>query len=277
LRSIIFSSILRMILLERISPFAAPVERNGSWMPQNRPDHKTRQKMGTTVEKLMAVLEGKFSTELGIDLSNGESQEIFKWFLASKLYGARISSSIAARTYKEFQKCDVLTPEKILKTGWDGLVQILDNGGYARYDFSTATKLLEIMKALKRDYDGDLNELHRKARDPRNLEVRLKTLGKGIGAVTANIFLRELRTVWSKARPEPSELVQLAATNLGLLKGRKNALETLRQIWSDHPIANNDFCDFEAALIRLGKDYCRPLKYEACPLKGACPCRRKVR
>jgi hypothetical protein len=29
----------------------------------------------------------------------------------------------------------------------------------------------------------------------------LKALGKGIGDVTANIFLRELRSIWSKAEP----------------------------------------------------------------------------
>jgi endonuclease III len=253
------------------------VERKGNRMPPNNPVHKTRLKMKMTIEKLMAVLGGKFSAELGIDLSNGESQEIFKWFLASKLYGARISSKIAARTYAEFQRRDVLTPEKLLETGWEGLVRILDDGGYARYDFSTATKLLEIMKKLKRDYDGDLNELHRKARDPRDLEVRLKALGKGIGAVTVNIFLRELRTAWPKARPDPSELVKLAAKNLGLLKGNENVLVALEQIWTDHPILAKDFCDFEAALIRLGKDYCRPSRYEACPLKAACPCRRRLR
>jgi endonuclease III len=156
-------------------------------------------------------------------------------------------------------------------------VQILDDGGYARYDFSTATKLLEIMKTLIRDYDGDLNELHRKARDPRDLEVRLKALGKGIGTVTVNIFLRELRTAWPKARPEPSELVKLAAKNLRLLKGNENVLGALEQIWSDHPIPTKDFCDFEAALIRLGKDYCRPSKWEACPLETSCPCRRRPR
>jgi len=244
-------------------------------MPRNRPVPKTRLKLIKTIEKLMAVLGGKFSTELGIDLSKGKSQEIFKWFLASKLYGARISSNTAARTYNEFKRRGVLTPEKILKTGWDGLVRILDDGGYARYDFSTATRILEIIKTLKRDYDGDLNQLHQKASDPRDLEDRLKALGKGIGTVTVNIFLRELRTVWPKARPELSESVKLAAGNLGLLNVEENALEGLQHIWSAHPIPENDFSDFEAALIRLGKDYCRPFKCEACPLKASCPCRKK--
>jgi len=102
----------------------------------------------------MAVLGGRFSCKIGIDFSRGNFQEIFKWFLLSKLYGARISSRIAARAYQEFKRCVVITPEKILKTGWDGLVKILDDGGYVRYDYSTATKLLEIMKELKKEFGG---------------------------------------------------------------------------------------------------------------------------
>jgi hypothetical protein len=39
-----------------------------------------------------------------------------------------------------------LTPKQILKTGWDDLVKILDEGGYTRYDFKTADRLLESNK-----------------------------------------------------------------------------------------------------------------------------------
>ncbi len=43
-------------------------------------------------------------------------------------------------------------PETIVKTGWDGLVSALDAGGYVRYVFKTATKLLEVMKNLIDQY-----------------------------------------------------------------------------------------------------------------------------
>lgn len=213
---------------------------------------------------------GRFSSELGIDLSSGNPREIFKWFLASKLFGARISSNIAARTYREFEKCGVTSPEKILRAGWNTLVQILDDGGYARYDFSTATKLLEIMKDLKREYVGNLNLLHQKATDPSDLENRLMNLGKGIGIVTTNIFLRELRTVWKKAQPKPSPLVRLAAEHLGLLNKGKDPLQVLQGVWTANQIRRYDFCDFEAALVRLGKDYCKPFKCSICPMKKEC-------
>ncbi|MCJ7633095.1 hypothetical protein MUP77_11975, partial [Candidatus Bathyarchaeota archaeon] len=63
--------------------------------------------------------------------------------LASLLFGAPITESSVVKTYNCFQKHGVLTPKQILKTGWDDLVKILDEGGYTRYDFKTADKLLE--------------------------------------------------------------------------------------------------------------------------------------
>ncbi|KAF5432411.1 hypothetical protein C5S39_03690, partial [Candidatus Methanophagaceae archaeon] len=39
-----------------------------------------------------------YSEDLGIDLTNPSGR--FKWFLASILFGARISDKIAANTYK---------------------------------------------------------------------------------------------------------------------------------------------------------------------------------
>lgn len=75
------------------------------------------EKVKNTIKKLLSALGGKFSGELGIDLSKGDSHEIFKWFLASKLFGARIGTNIAIKTYKEFARCGVLSPEKILGTG----------------------------------------------------------------------------------------------------------------------------------------------------------------
>jgi hypothetical protein len=41
-----------------------------------------------------------YSEELGISLWENDDGEIFKWFLASLLFGARISETIAEKTYK---------------------------------------------------------------------------------------------------------------------------------------------------------------------------------
>jgi hypothetical protein len=135
-------------------------------------------------------------------------------------------------------------------------VAALDAGGYVRYDFKTATKLLDVCRALVKDYGGDLNALHAAATDTADLEERLKALGKGIGDVTVNIFLRELRGVWSKAEPLPSELVLNGAKDLGLIpkasEDRRKALAVLKERWLAEGNRPQDFADFEAALLRWG-------------------------
>jgi endonuclease III len=162
-----------------------------------------------------------YSEELGINVFSRQEKEIFKWFLASLLFGKPIQESVTKKTYLEFKKAEILTADAILKAGWDRLVKILDKGGYVRYDFSTATKLLEICKELKQKY-GILTNLHKQAKDNQDLEKRLMEF-KGIGPITTNIFLRELRTVWKKADPEPLPIVYKMAKKLKihLPKNRK--------------------------------------------------------
>lgn len=225
-----------------------------------------------TVEALLEKFGKRYSEVLGINLDSRKDDEIFKWFLASVLFGAPIIETSVIKTYKCFQKYEVLTPERILETGWDGLVRILDEGSYTRYDFKTADKLLEVMRNLMEKYNGSLNLLHSKASNAKDLENGLKDLGKGIGDVTASVFLRELREVWEKAKPNPTSLVVSAAKNLGIVKNKiaENALKQLEDFWAKNKVAGESFVNFETALLRLGKDFCRKGKCTSCPVKRDC-------
>jgi len=199
---------------------------------------KKTLKQEKQLKALIKELGTPFSVALGINLRDAKEKEIFKWFLASVLFGKRISFRTAAKTYEQFKSCNVLTPKAIADTGWDGLVQILDNGGYVRYDFSTASKLLDLIKQLQQSY-GTLTELHKIARNPKDLEGRLMQF-KGIGPITANIFLRELRTVWKKANPEPLDLVKQEAAKFRIDLNKFNR-------------KTKTFIKLEAALIRSSK------------------------
>jgi len=185
-----------------------------------------------------------YSYELGLDLSKPGDR--FEWFLASLLFAKRISAEIAKKTFRRFLGVGLNAPEGIIEAGWDRLVEILDSGGYVRYDFSTATNLLETMKKLRTEY-GNLEELHRRSGNPRDLEKRLRQF-RGFGPVGVNIFLRELRGIWSKAEPEPSKIAVEMAGSLDLDKVK----------------------EYESSLVRLRLEYCKKKRCSECPVQKYC-------
>lgn len=223
-------------------------------------DIKTNSK--TEIKILLKNFGRLYSDELGINLKSAKKEEIFKWFLASILFGARISETIAKNTYKACVRHNVLSPQKIKKVGWGYLVKhIMGEGGYVRYDGVTSTRLLGIADKLLKEYEGDLNHLHQKARDSEDLEVRLQEF-KGIGPTTVNIFLRELRGIWKKANPAFSKFVLQAARNLGI--------RDIKQYWKKNKVRKYNLKNLEAALLRLGKDWCHKKKCSVCPLRIYC-------
>ena len=186
-----------------------------------------------------------YSDELGLDLKTPEDR--FKWFLASMLFAKRISAEIAKKTYRMFEAQGLVTPEAITRAGWDRLVEVLDSGGYVRYNFSTASTLLETMGKIKER--GGLERIHAEAEDAKDLERRLQEL-KGIGPVATNIFLRELRGIWSKAKPKPSRV----ALDLGKALG----------------LGPREVEKFESALVRIYLEYCKRGVCEKCPVRELC-------
>jgi len=157
-----------------------------------------------------------YSEELGIHLAQGTEAAYFRWFLASLLFGARISETTAKNTYRAFIRHGLTTPAKIAAAGWDFLVSaIMREGGYVRYDGRKSTQVLRDCEALIADYGGSLRRLHDAARDARDLEARLLAF-YGIGPVTMNIFLRELRPFWAKADPDPLPPVERLAKRLSI-------------------------------------------------------------
>jgi hypothetical protein len=206
------------------------------------------------ITALLEKFQGRFATELGLDLKSGSGARQ-QWFLAAVFFGARLSGTLAARTFRTFMAAGVYSPEAILGQGWDNLVVLLDQGGYTRYDFKTATKLLKIMESLQAHYQGSLERLHEAAADPEDLERRLRELAPGIGPATVNIFLRELRDIWAKADPPLSPLAQAAAEHSGLMDRGLDPREAWRELqrhWQAQPAAGFDLADLEAALVRLG-------------------------
>src|SRR6266702_6852206 len=135
-----------------------------------------------------------YAQELGIDLSSKQEIDYFKWFLACLLFGKPIQQEVAKRAYFELVKEGLVSPDAILEAGWDKLVEVLDRGHYVRYDFSTATKLLDVSKTLQEQY-GTLTELMKQSQSIDELSSRLQAF-KGIGPKTVEIFLRDITPIF---------------------------------------------------------------------------------
>ncbi len=186
-----------------------------------------------------------YSEELGIELQRGTDKEYFKWFLASLLFGGRISETVARNTYRTFVRHKLLTPRKILEAGWSFLVfPIMREGGYVRYDGRKSSQILRDCETLIQDYGGSLKALHAASQSPNDLESRLLAFF-GVGPITVNIFLRELRPYWRHADPEPLPRIAALANELGL---------DLRA-FNRKTVA---FSRLEAGLIRLRRGRPRP-------------------
>ena len=157
-----------------------------------------------------------YSEQLGIDLRRRQDAEYFRWFLASLLFGGRISETIARNTYLAFLRHGLNTPRKILHAGWDFLVYpVMREGGYVRYDGRKSDQVLRDCQTLIEDYGGKLSRLEAAASDSADLEARISAF-YGVGPVTVNIFLRELRPFWRKADPDPLPVVWAVAKRLNI-------------------------------------------------------------
>ena len=97
---------------------------------------------------------------------------------------------------------------------------------------------------MKEKY-GDLERLHSESSNPKDLERRLEEF-RGVGPVCISIFLRELRGIWEKAKPEPSAAAVATAQKIGL------TVESIVKYESQSVRLNLEYCKkIEAQNVRL--------------------------
>lgn len=208
--------------------------------------------------QLVATLGGRFSLELGIDVDRG-AEEIERWGLAATLFGNRISTFVAMRTYRVLERAGVRTIADAGERDHEELVALLDEGGYVRYDERTASRLLALAETIADRYDGRIAILGDQIVATDELERALGAL-PGWGPVTIRAFLRELRGVWPGANVPLGHRAAAAARHLKLPAGSE-ALSAVAAA------ARLDLRDLEAALVRLAlcHDLAGCLGGEECP------------
>lgn len=156
-----------------------------------------------------------YADDAGITLKNTPSP-LFELLVLALLLSTRISSDIAVAAARELFAAGYRTPETMARAEWQSLVDALGRGHYVRYDESTATRLGEAAQRVLDEYHGDLRRLADDAGSDPGRAAELLQGFTGIGPVGADIFLREVQSVWEWATPYFDTRALGAARDLGL-------------------------------------------------------------
>ena len=167
------------------------------------------------VRKLLKEAGTTYAEEAGVRLKD-QPMPLFQLLTLCMLASKPIDATIAMQAGRELFRAGLRTPQAALKADRSTMIKAFGRAHYVRYDESSATRLVDIARAVRDDYDGDLRQLASKAgQDPKAVTRLLKQF-KGIGDTGADIFLREVQDVWTWARPHFDKRAVAAARQLGL-------------------------------------------------------------
>ncbi|MFI6122467.1 endonuclease [Streptomyces sp. NPDC051064] len=168
-----------------------------------------------TLESLLERHGTTYAAEAGIRLRD-TPQPLYQLLVLSHLLSARIRAQVAVAAAQALFSHRLRTPRRMADATWQERVDALGEGGYRRYDERTATQLGDGAQLLLDEYSGDLRRLRRKADgDADTLRSGLRRF-PGIGPAGADIFLREVQTVWPEASPYLDAKALQGAERLGL-------------------------------------------------------------
>ena len=186
-----------------------------------------------------------FADEMGITLTSSDPAALFQLLVGSSLMSARISTDLALSAARALFDHGMTSAQAMADATWQERVDALVEGGYRRYDESTASYLGDTAHLLLGRYDGDLRQLREEAERDVGRERTLLKECKGIGDVGVDIFVREVQAVWRELRPFADDKALGAARRLGLGTDASG----LADLAGDH-----DLSLVAAALIRADLD-----------------------
>ncbi|PZG18903.1 hypothetical protein C1I95_12650 [Micromonospora craterilacus] len=156
-----------------------------------------------------------YAEEAGIALADRPAP-LYQLLVLVTLLSTRIRAQVGVAAARELFAAGYRTPQAMEAASWQQRVHALGRGHYRRYDERTATMLGTGARLCLDRWHGDLRRLHREAAgDPATLR-RLLIEFPGIGPTGADIFLREVQTVWPELRPYVDRRAVAGAKRLGL-------------------------------------------------------------
>ncbi|BCJ62661.1 hypothetical protein [Micromonospora endophytica] len=198
--------------------------------------------MGEQQKLVRALITRRtYAEEAGITLADRPAP-LYQLLVLVTLLSTRIRAQVAVAAARELFAAGYRTPAAMEAATWQDRVDALGRGHYRRYDERTATMLGTAARLCLDRWHGDLRRLHREAGDDPAALRRLLTEFPGIGPTGADIFLREVQTIWPRLRPYADRRTVAGAKRLGL----PAAPDRLARLVDD-----NDFGRLASALVRV--------------------------
>lgn len=156
-----------------------------------------------------------YAEQAGIQLKDTPAP-LFQLLILALMLSARIAADKAVSATRALFEAGFTTPQKMAEATWQQRVDAITWSGYKRYDERTATMLGHTADQVLERYKGDLRLLHQAAQGKDTDAKELLTEFKGIGAVGADIFMREVQAVWDDFYPFADTRIIRVATELEL-------------------------------------------------------------
>jgi endonuclease III len=176
---------------------------------------KVESKQNEVARRLMEEAGIAYAEEAGITLKD-TPMPLFQLLVLCMLASKPIDASIAVGAARELFRCGLRTPDDVIDAHRQTMIEAFGRASYARYDESSATRMVDIAQAVNADYGGDLRKLADAADGDPKQAAKLLQRFKGIGETGADIFLREVQDVWTWVRPYYDQRALGAAKDLGL-------------------------------------------------------------
>ncbi|KAL4733507.1 hypothetical protein BDV11DRAFT_81110 [Aspergillus similis] len=164
--------------------------------PQEFPN---REKLQKTIEKYgRGPLEG---TAIEGKALSGSPDTILAMLMDAMLKSKPLSHELTDRTLKKLVEVGYHDIQKLGDASWEERAMVLKDGGYNRYREQGSTNLGKLVEFVNEKYEGDLNNLIKKAGyDPATTRQLIKEV-HGLGDLGVELFFNNVQSVWPTIAP----------------------------------------------------------------------------
>ncbi|KAL5051935.1 hypothetical protein BDW71DRAFT_169824 [Aspergillus fruticulosus] len=157
------------------------------------------EKLQKTIEKYgHGPLEGTAIEEKAL---TGSPDTILAMLIDAMLKSKPMSHELTDRTLKKLVEVGYHDIQKLGDASWEERAMVLKDGGYNRYREQGSTNLGKLVEFLNEKYDGDLNNLIKKAGYDCTTTRQLVKEVHGLGDLGVELFFNNVQSVWPTIAP----------------------------------------------------------------------------